>query len=65
MPNEAGYQEPELEKVHFDSSATIPDTFDVRTQWPECAAVTGRVSAICYTNILFADVVFGFTYVII
>jgi len=43
MPNEAGYQEPELEKVHFDSAATIPDSFDVRTQWPECSAVTGRV----------------------
>jgi cathepsin B len=44
LPHEPGYYEPELEKTVFKLKGTaIPDSFDVRTAWPECAAVTGRV----------------------
>merc|ERR1719329_968009 len=42
MPGEKGYSEPALEKVHF-KDGEIPKSFDVRTAWPECSAVTGRV----------------------
>ena len=43
LPNEPGYYEP-AEKTTFTLSAeAIPESFDVRTNWPECAAVTGRV----------------------
>lgn len=42
LPGEKGYMAPDMEKVTFDA-ATIPDSFDVRTAWPECSAVTGRV----------------------
>jgi cathepsin B len=42
LPHEAGYYEPEVEKVKF-SDDEIPESFDVRTAWPACAAITGRV----------------------
>ena len=42
MPHEDGYSSPEMERVHYDDLA-IPESFDVRTQWPECSAVTGHV----------------------
>lgn len=44
LPGEENYYEPELEKTTFKKSASdIPESFDVRTNWPECSAVTGRV----------------------
>jgi len=44
LPGEAGYYEPEVEKTTFKLKGTaIPDSFDVRTAWPECAAISGRV----------------------
>jgi len=44
MPGEPGYYEPEVEKTVFKyTSSAIPDSFDVRTNWPGCAAITGRV----------------------
>jgi len=44
MPGEHGYYSPELEKTNFKTDdSSIPDSFDVRTNWPECSAVTGRV----------------------
>jgi cathepsin B len=43
MPNEDGYYEP-AEKTVFKASAdAIPESFDVRTNWPECSAITGLV----------------------
>mmetsp|Transcript_1199 Transcript_1199/g.1953 ORF Transcript_1199/g.1953 Transcript_1199/m.1953 type:complete len:349 (+) Transcript_1199:60-1106(+) len=43
LPGEEGYLAPETVKTSFKSSADIPTEFDVRTNWPECAAITGRV----------------------
>jgi len=44
LPGEKGYMAPELEKQVFNTPlAAIPESFDVRTAWPNCAAVTGRV----------------------
>lgn len=44
LPGEEGYEAPKLEKTVFKSSATaIPESFDVRTAWPECALISGRV----------------------
>jgi len=44
MRGEAGHYEPELEKTKFKySGAAIPTSFDVRTAWPACAEITGRV----------------------
>jgi cathepsin B len=44
MPYEEGYIAPEVEKTVFKVSATaIPESFDVRTNWPQCASVVGRV----------------------
>jgi len=44
LPGEKGYYELELEKTKFlKSAADIPAEFDVRTAWPECAHITGRV----------------------
>jgi len=42
MPNEEGYLAPVLEKTQF-LGLTVPDSFDVRTAWPNCAAITGHV----------------------
>ena len=44
LPGEAGYVSPELEKTVFKTADdSIPASFDVRTAWPNCASVTGRV----------------------
>eukprot|EP01038_Epipyxis_sp_PR26KG_P005079 gene5079-7086_t len=44
MPGEEGYTEPEVEKTVFKvSPGDIPSSFDVRTAWPACAAISGRV----------------------
>jgi cathepsin B len=44
MPHEEGYLAPELEKTLFKTADdAIPESFDVRTNRPACAAVTGRV----------------------
>jgi cathepsin B len=44
MPGEAGYEAPEVEKTVFKASSdSIPTSFDVRLQWPACAAITGLV----------------------
>jgi len=44
MPGEEGYMPPSHEKVSFTiSTSAIPTSFDVRTNWPECSSVTGRV----------------------
>ena len=44
LPHEENYLEPELEKKSFlTATAAIPEAFDVRTNWPECAAITGMV----------------------
>jgi cathepsin B len=44
MPGDEGYMEPAMEKQKFGLSASaIPESFDVRTNWPACAAITGRV----------------------
>jgi len=42
LSTEEGYIAPELEKTVFKTDA-IPEAFDVRTNWPECASVSGRV----------------------
>lgn len=42
MPGEEGYYEPPR-KTFLTTTATIPTSFDVRTNWPNCASVTGRV----------------------
>ena len=44
MPNEKDYYEPELTRTVFKSSSSeIPESFDVRSAWPECASVTGHI----------------------
>lgn len=44
MPGEEGYSAPSLEKGTFKTAnGDIPKSFDVRTAWPECSSVTGRV----------------------
>lgn len=44
MPGEEGYYEPATRKTLFSTSdSAIPESFDVRTNWPECSAITGRV----------------------
>mmetsp|Transcript_12437 Transcript_12437/g.31219 ORF Transcript_12437/g.31219 Transcript_12437/m.31219 type:complete len:351 (-) Transcript_12437:95-1147(-) len=44
MPGEEGYYAPEEEKTVFATpNSAVPESFDVRTAWPECAAITGRV----------------------
>jgi len=42
LVGEEGYMEPEFERKNFAATA-IPDAFDVRTGFPACAAITGRV----------------------
>jgi cathepsin B len=42
MPGEAGYAAPENERTTF-KEGDVPDSFDVRTQWPQCESITGRV----------------------
>lgn len=43
LPGEKGYMAPSSEKTEFKVTGDIPESFDVRTNWPECASVTGRV----------------------
>lgn len=44
MPGEEGYMGPENVKTDFKlRGSAIPESFDVRTNWPECSAITGRV----------------------
>jgi cathepsin B len=44
MPGDKGYSEPELQKNAWKTQASdIPESFDVRTQWPQCKAITGMV----------------------
>ena len=44
LKGEAGYEAPEHEKTTYKiADSAVPDTFDVRTAWPACSAVTGRV----------------------
>jgi len=44
MPGEENYGEPAVEKTSFKTAdSAVPESFDVRTAWPECASVTGRV----------------------
>lgn len=44
LRGEEGYVEPPAEKKVFKTTAEdIPESFDVRTAWPECAAISGRV----------------------
>jgi len=42
MPGEEGYQGAAVEKTEF-SALSVPDSFDVRTNWPNCAPITGHV----------------------
>jgi len=43
LPGDERYMAPSNEKTVFSSVDAIPESFDVRTQWPECSAITGRV----------------------
>jgi len=44
LRGEEGFYEPEVEKTVFATAdADVPESFDVRTAWPECAAISGRV----------------------
>ena len=44
MPGEKGYAAPDMEKLVFGvQSSDIPDSFDVRDAWPQCASITGHV----------------------
>ena len=43
LPNEDGYYEPAPKSSFPVSDADIPESFDVRTNWPSCASITGRV----------------------
>lgn len=44
MPEEEGYAAPLKEKTTFTiKDSEIPESFDVRTAWPQCSAITGRV----------------------
>jgi len=43
MPGEAGHEHPENFRTTFRDYDAIPESFDVRTNWPECAAITGHV----------------------
>jgi cathepsin B len=43
LPEDEGYIAPEVFRTKFQEFETIPDSFDVRTNWPECAPITGHV----------------------
>jgi len=43
MPDEEGYYEPAAKTVFATPTSNIPESFDVRTNWPNCASVTGHV----------------------
>lgn len=42
MPGEQGYFELP-ERTDYQAGLAIPESFDVRTAWPQCSAITGRV----------------------
>ena len=42
MPHEEDYVQPLQSSKKFDPK-TIPESFDVRKAWPECAAIVGHV----------------------
>jgi len=42
LPGEDGYAAPALERTTFKNTA-IPESFDVREAWPQCAEITARV----------------------
>jgi len=42
IPGDSEYIAPEHERTEFPNAA-IPTSFDVRTAWPNCAAITGHV----------------------
>lgn len=44
LPGEANYVAPAVEKTLFSTlQADIPDSFDGRTNWPQCANIIGHV----------------------
>jgi len=43
MPHEDGYTAPEVFREKFINYEAVPEAFDVRTNWPECAPITGHV----------------------
>lgn len=45
MPYETGYSAAHTEKTDFSivGNSSIPDYFDVREAWPNCASISGRV----------------------
>lgn len=44
LPGEKGYVAPETFKTDFRvKDSDIPESFDVRTAWPECATTTGHI----------------------
>lgn len=44
MPGEKGHQFPAQQKTQFKlKGSIIPESFDVRENWPSCSSVTGRV----------------------
>jgi cathepsin B len=44
MPGEEGYYAPETKKTVFSTpNSAVPESFDVRDKWPQCASVVGRV----------------------
>eukprot|EP01035_Chromulina_nebulosa_P017232 gene17232-22758_t len=44
LPDEPEYIAPAVVKTEFKyADSDIPESFDVRTAWPECAAITGHV----------------------
>lgn len=43
LPHEEGFYEPAAKTTWTTTSDAIPTEFDVRTNWPECSAVTGLV----------------------
>ncbi|RYG68048.1 hypothetical protein EON64_06055 [archaeon] len=42
LPHEEGYMAPELEKTQWKTQ-TVPESFDLRTAFPQCASIVGRV----------------------
>jgi len=44
LPHEEGYMAPSHEKVDFSvEDSAVPESFDVRTNWPSCSVITSRV----------------------
>ena len=43
MPHEDEYVAPEVFRTEFIDYEAIPESFDVRENWPECAPITGHV----------------------